>query len=192
MTTLLETRKIGAAFARCRRGVSTVEFAMIAPVFLLILAGVVDLGGALHAKFKLNAAVSASANFVLVNADKVNAEDGAQLAAQAATIVSSDLPQGIGTVSVAINNGLTFSYADGVGSTTGGVSSADKCFCPQMTVGGVSWGSAVSCGGACASGGTAGKYITIMVAQSYAPLFAGFGVVGEDDRIGVRTVVRPQ
>ncbi|WP_425280326.1 TadE/TadG family type IV pilus assembly protein [Mesorhizobium japonicum] len=42
---------------RQKAGVSAVEFALISPVLLVILAGTVDIGGSLKAKFELSSAV---------------------------------------------------------------------------------------------------------------------------------------
>src|SRR5580692_477499 len=53
------------------RGIAAVEFALLAPIFCLLMAGVIDLGGVLFTKFQLDAAVTAGANFAQVNASNV-------------------------------------------------------------------------------------------------------------------------
>jgi Flp pilus assembly pilin Flp len=74
---------------RDRRGVAAIEFALMTPVFCLLLAGVVDLGGALYTKFKLDSAVTAGANFAQINAANVSSTGGPALATNIATIVET-------------------------------------------------------------------------------------------------------
>lgn len=50
---------------RCRRGVSAVEFGMIAPTLLLLLAGLVDLAGAMQQSVRLENAARAAAQYAM-------------------------------------------------------------------------------------------------------------------------------
>lgn len=172
-------------------GASAVEFALIVPLLLLILAGVVDLGSALKAKFDLNAAVSAAANYALLNASSVNSTDGAALADKLADIAKGSLSGGYGDIDIGINGGTSVVFASGQMTKGGSASNADKCYCPTGSGAAMSYGSAVACGSVCSSGGTAGKFITIRAAKPHSPLFGGFGIV-DDGEIAIHTVVRPQ
>ena len=72
------SRSLGVWASRATaRGVAAVEFALVTPIFCLLLAGIVDLGGALYTKFKLDSAVTAGANFAQVNAGNVSSANGA-------------------------------------------------------------------------------------------------------------------
>ncbi|GIX10925.1 TadE/TadG family type IV pilus assembly protein [Elioraea sp.] len=49
----------------CRRGVAAAEFAVIAPVMVLLLAGLVDLAGALQQTIRLESAARAGAQYAM-------------------------------------------------------------------------------------------------------------------------------
>ena len=57
-------------------GTSVVEFALIAPVLVLLLLGTVDIGTAIYDKFALNAAVSAAEQYAILNASSVSSTAG--------------------------------------------------------------------------------------------------------------------
>lgn len=184
-------RRLRHFLLRDERGVSSVEFALIVPVLLLILAGVVDLGGAIKAKFDLNSAVSAAANFAMLNGESVTSAEGTELAAQVATIAMGGLSGGQGRVEVLVNDGPKLVYADGAtqASTTAG--RADKCYCPTRSGGTITFGNPATCGSVCASGATAGKFVVIRASKPHNPLFGGFGVI-EAGNVNLLSVVQPK
>lgn len=50
---------------RCRKGLAAIEFALVAPITVLLLVGVMDLGNALQQKQRLSAAAQAGAAYAL-------------------------------------------------------------------------------------------------------------------------------
>jgi Flp pilus assembly protein TadG len=58
------TRSLGA-LGRCRRGTSAAEFAIIAPVMVLLLAAVADVGAAMQQSIRLETAARAGAQFAM-------------------------------------------------------------------------------------------------------------------------------
>lgn len=184
-------RQALAGLLRREDGVSTVEFAVGAPVILLILAGTMDLGRALMTKFEVTSAISASTNYALLNADRINADSGATLAGEIATVAASSLQTGTGDVTVVINNGASLRVLNGVPAETGTAANADLCYCPTMSGYTVTWGSSKTCGSACSGGGVAGKFVTITASKPYTPMFTNYGIV-EGDAITVRAIVQPQ
>ena len=184
-------------FARFLRretaGVSAVEFALVSPVLILILAGTVDIGASLKAKFDLSSAISAGSNYSLLGAGKVNSTGGSTLAANIMAVVSSGLGSAGGSVQVVINNGSAVSYNASTATATqsGTASNADLCYCPTVSGSTVTWGSSVTCGTACPAGGTAGKFVTISASRPFSPLFGGFGVVSSGN-ITVSAMAQPQ
>lgn len=178
-------------FLRDERGVSTIEFAMIVPVLLLILAGIVDIGGALKAKFDLNSSVSAASNFAMINPDSVTKEAGSQLAAQVTAIVRGGLSGSAGAVEVVVNNGPSTTYGNGTTRNQNGAGDADECYCPTRSGDAISFGVEATCGSACASGGTAGKFVVIRASKPHSPLFGGFGIV-KAGNVSVQAVVQTQ
>lgn len=177
---------------RQKAGVSAVEFALISPVLLVILAGTVDIGGSLKAKFELSSAVSAGSNYALLNGDKVNSTGGGALAGNIATVVTSGLSGNGGSIQVVINNGAALAYNATTSTATqsGTAANADLCYCPGSS-GAVAWSTPMACGSICSGGGIAGKFVTITASKPYTPLFGGFGIVSNGN-ITVKAVVQPQ
>jgi Flp pilus assembly protein TadG len=162
---------------RDRRGASAVEFALIGPVFCLVFAGAVDIGGALFTKMKLDAAVAAGVNYAQVNAASVGAANGATLASNIATVVATSQGAGWADDTVVVNHGPQTSVSGGAASSSGAASDADQCYCPTGTTSSLDWGAAQTCGAACPSGGYAGKFVTIAASRSYTPIFSTYGLV---------------
>lgn len=181
-----------AAFPRARGGVSAVEFAMIAPVFVLILAGVADIGSVLHAKFRLNGAVSSGANYAIVNGEQANADDGEILARSLLSILA-DTPYGrSGRSYVHVNGGVYMSLAAGVASIGGDKDEAANCYCPASSGSGIDWGQPMTCQAPCSAGGLAGKYVLMSVEVDHSPLFGGGYGLLENGKVSARAVVQVQ
>jgi Flp pilus assembly protein TadG len=174
-----------------RRGIAAVEFALLTPVFCLLLAGVIDLGGALYTKFKLDAAVTAGANYAQINASSVNSSNGQTLANNIATIVETSQGSGWADDGVTVNNGPTTAVTSGTATPSGTAANADACYCPSGTVGSFTWGSSATCGSSCAGGGYAGKFVTITATKTYTPIFSSYGIV-QNDTITATAAVQVQ
>jgi Flp pilus assembly protein TadG len=181
------------AFVGDRRGVAAVEFALVTPIFCLLLAGIVDLGGALYTKFKLDAAVTAGTNFAQVNAGNVSSANGQTLANNIATIVETSQGASWADDGVVVNDGPAATVSGGTSSTSGTASNADLCYCPTGTPGSFTWGSAVTCGSACPglNTGYAGKFVTITASHGYTPIFSSYGIV-QNDTISASAAVQVQ
>jgi len=180
-------------FRRSRDGVSAVEFAMVAPVFLIILAGIVDVGAVLFVKYRLNAAISAGSNYALVNGQDISQNNGSTLAVNIARLLAG---QGANTGAsaqavVAVNNGTQIMMSGGTATSTTLPGNANSCYCPAVASSTVNWGSSKTCGSACTGGGVAGKYVIITVGRPYSPMFSGYGIVNEG-QVAVSAVVQGQ
>jgi Flp pilus assembly protein TadG len=161
-------------------GVAALEFALITPVFVLVLAGIVDLGGVVSAKFRLDTAVAAASNYVLVNNSQVSSTQGGTLATNLASIVTG----GTGTtmsanVSIVVNNGPSATVVTGGTATSGGTAAnANSCYCPTGTPTSLTWGTAVTtCGSTCPSGLLAGKFVLISANYTYLPVFSNYNFI---------------
>jgi Flp pilus assembly protein TadG len=181
------------ALAADHRGTGAVEFALVTPVFCLLLAGILDLGGALYTKFKLDAAVTAGANFAQVNAANVSSTNGQSLASNIATIVETSQGSSWADDGVVVNNGPATTVSGGSPSNSGTATNADVCYCPTGTPGSFTWGSSVTCGNACpgTNTGYAGKFVTITATHQYTPIFASYGIV-QNDTITASAAVQVQ
>lgn len=170
-----------ACLLAARRCVAAVEFALIAPTFVLIFAGIVDLGNALWTWCRLEEAVAAGTNFALVNVNNVNSVNGQSLASDIAGIVANSAIVGNHTtpadVTVVVNNGPTTTITSGVSATSGTATNADLNYCPTGASPSWTWGSAVASGGACTGGGTSGKFVTVTASYNFTPFFASYAFV---------------
>jgi Flp pilus assembly protein TadG len=176
---------------RSRNGSAAVEFAIIAPILLVIIVGVADIGQLLFTRFRLDAAASAGAGYALVQAAKVTAAEGPALATQVAALARSDAGSNVATVTVTINNGPV-ATASGSGAVTasGTASGADQCYCPQASP--FAWGAAVACNSACAgTSAVAGKFVRVSISRTFTPLFTDFGLT-QGGAIQVAAVVQTQ
>ena len=176
------------------RGIAAVEFAVIAPLFSLLFVAAIDIGSAIYTRFKLDAAVSAGANYALINGANVNSTSAATLASNIAAIVENSVSAGYANEAIVINNGPTATVSGGTSTTagtlaTGGTSApADACYCPSGTTTALTWGTAQTCGSSCAGGGIAGKFVTIVATRAYNPIFSSYGLIANNTITASATV----
>lgn len=159
------------------RGVAAAEFALIAPMFGLIVAGVSDFGGALFVKFNLDGAVSAAANYAILNASNVTSSSAGAFATDLASIIASSHATSWANASVTVNNSVTATVTNGTASSTGTSTNADSCYCPTISGSTVTWGTATTCGTTCANGSIAGKFVKISTNRAYSPMFSSYGLL---------------
>jgi Flp pilus assembly protein TadG len=156
-------------------GVVAIEFALFATLFLIILAGTVDVGMLLYTASQLDAAVSAGAQYAENNAALVGSNPSG-LATDIATLVNSINGTNWASSTVDVNNG----------------DDATGCYCPSGSpTNNWSWGSAQTCGSSCAGGGVAGQFVTITAKTSVSPMFPTFGFV-ESGKLSRSAVVETQ
>jgi Flp pilus assembly protein TadG len=170
-------RSPAKTFVADQRGVAAVEFAILVPMFALIFAGVADFGGVLFTQFRLGAAVSAGANYAMVNSGNVSSASGAALASNIAQVVESNAGSNWADDGIVVNNGPSNTITGGTPATGGTASNADSCYCPTISGSTFTWGSATTCGAACGGGGVAGKFVTITASHNYTPIFSSYGIV---------------
>ena len=176
------------------RGIAAIEFAVIAPLFCLLFVAAIDIGSAVYTRFKLDAAVSAGANYALINAANVSATGGATLASNIAAIVENGVASGYANEAIVVNNGPTATVSGGTPSAAGTLSTggtnapADSCYCPTGTTTAFTWGAAKTCGSACAGGAVAGKFVTIVATRTYNPIFSSYGLIANNTITASATV----
>jgi Flp pilus assembly protein TadG len=159
-------------FLRDRRAASIVEFALITPVFLLVLGAAVDFGLAVRTKFKLSSALATASNVALSNASSVSTASEATLASTLATLIGSANAANWSSSSVNVNNGSTASTTAGSATVTAGgsTSGATSCYCPTGSGTTFAFGTAATCGSACAGGAVAGKFVKLSASRAYTPM----------------------
>jgi Flp pilus assembly protein TadG len=175
-----------ACLLAARRCVAAVEFALLAPTFVLVFAGIVDLGNALWTWCRLEEAVAAGTGFALVNggvnASNVNATNGQNLASDIAGIVANSARVGSyntpAQVAVVVNNGPATTITNGISANSGTPANADSYYCPTGSPPTWSWGSSYGTAGtACTGGGTSGKFVTVTASYNFTPFFVSYAFV---------------
>ena len=162
---------------QCTEGVAAIEFAMLVPVYLLLLVGMVDMGGMLYSSYQLESAVAAGSEYAAVNAANVNGTNGTTLANSIAGIVENANGSASANDTVVVNNGPVVTVTGGSASSGGTATNANSCYCPTGSPPNWSWGSAATCGSTCSGGGQAGKFVTITASVAYSPLLSTFGLI---------------
>ncbi len=167
------------ALLRCRRGVAALEFGLLAPTFVMVFAGVADLGNALYTWSKLEQALALGANYALMNNTKVNATNGQGLANSIATIVATSNPGTAASSTVVVNNGPTATVTNGgTPSASGTSANAGSYYCLTGTLANWAWGTAHADNTTvCADGSQSGQFVTITVSYNFTPFFASYGFV---------------
>lgn len=175
-------RALGSRFAKDARGVAAVEFVLIAPVLILVLAGSADLGLAVVARMQVNEGVSAAANSAIVSGSALTGASADATASSIATILhrTRGLAANDATYKITFNGGRTYSFKGGKGTTSGSSTTADECRCPTQSNGTIAWGAKVDCSTPCANKSLAGRYVSIEVNRPYTPLFAHFGLISAE------------
>jgi Flp pilus assembly protein TadG len=141
-------------------GIAAIEFAIFATVFVIILAGTVDIGFAIYTASQLDTAVSAGAQYAENNAAMVSSNPSS-LSTDISTVVNDVLGTGWATSTVNVNNG----------------NDATGCYCPTGSPPSWSWGSSKTCGASCTGSGVAGQFVIITASRNISPMFPAFGFV---------------
>ncbi len=158
------------AHPRASRGIAALEFGLLTPLFMMLLAAVVDFANAYTAKSLLDATVASTANYVLLN---TGALDATTLGTNAAKLVgNSNSNDHWFNGTVVVNNGVTVTVTSGATSATGNANTS--CYCPTGATTALTWGAAVTCGSTCAGGSLAGTFVQITATYVYVPIFAGY------------------
>jgi Flp pilus assembly protein TadG len=174
-----------------RAGTAAVEMALITPMLLILLTSTIDFSRVYYEEITLSAGVAAASQYALINAANVNSTNAASLAASLSGIVANSNANNWAGASVTVNDGVTNSISSGGTTTTGTVANANSCWCPTGTGGAWTWGSAATCGSACAGGTLAGKFVTVAGTRSFVAIFGNYGVI-KNTTLHQNTIVQVQ
>ncbi|MEI4260269.1 TadE/TadG family type IV pilus assembly protein [Roseovarius sp. D0-M9] len=181
---VLGTRRL----VRGESGSVAVEFALIAPILLFILAGIIDIGSATFGKLELDARLTAAAEYALLQPAPGDNEAAEQMAERLVTLMQSGA---MDTAEVVVNNGARANL-DGTSTTVTPLSGdAAACYCAVPSQEGIVWGAATSCGTPCGAGDTAGQFVQISATARHVAIFPGYAFI-QDDTVSARAVLRLQ
>jgi Flp pilus assembly protein TadG len=161
-----------------RDGTAAVELALMSPLLLTLMAGIIDFARAYDQEIELSSAVAAASEYALINVSSINSSSAASLASTLSGIVANSNGTGWASASVTVNNGATNAVNNGTSSSSGTAANANSCWCPTGGSGTWTWGTAATCGNACAGGTLAGKFVTISGTRSFTPIFPAYGLIG--------------
>lgn len=137
------------------RAVAAIEFAVTLPILLAFLGAVTDFGIAFYAQGCLSSVVAAGAGYATLT----DQSSGSVTAASIETVMQGAAIQSLPTFAVTVS-----------------ASDPKACFCltgtsPTSTL------TAASCGSACTSGGTAGKYVQLTATTTYNPILPSYSML---------------
>jgi Flp pilus assembly protein TadG len=170
-------RRRGSMFRR-RDGTAAVEMALISPMLMILLAGIIDFGRAYREEIALSSAVAAASQYALLNVANINSSNAASLAATLSGIVANTNGAAWAGSTVTVNDGATNAIAGGVARASGTAANADSCWCQTGGSAAWNWGSAVTCGSTCAGGTLAGKFVTVAGTRQFNAIFTAYGLIG--------------
>jgi Flp pilus assembly protein TadG len=154
------------------------EMALVAPMMLLLLAGVVDFGRAYYEEIMLSNGVAAAGQYALLNASSINATGATSLASTLGGIVANANGTNWANATVTVNDGATAVVSNGSTTSSGTAANANSCWCPTGSAGSWSWGTAATCGSSCSGGTLAGKFVAISGTRSFTAIFTALGLIG--------------
>lgn len=171
-----------------QRGSVAVEFALVAPVLLFLLAGVVDIGSATYARLSLDARVTAAAEYAMLQPAPGDQDAAETLATRLAGLMQGEASD---TAEVIVNNAASASWTGSAVTTSALPGDAAACYCPTRAQGQIAWGATVECAAPCAEGGTAGQFVQISATAAHVTIFPGYAFIA-GDTVATRTVLRVQ
>ncbi|MDE2517176.1 MAG: pilus assembly protein [Rhodospirillales bacterium] len=133
--------KVARRLIRARRGVAALEFALVMPVLLIMLGGVVDFGLVMLARSQLASAVTQGAEYAMATGSSVSPSS-------IRTMVQSASPLAGVTATVTPSSGAA-------------------CYCVTGTPLALS---SHICTSACPDGSSPGVYLTIKAQYTYQPI----------------------
>jgi hypothetical protein len=169
-------------------GSVVVEFAIVAPIVLIVLAGVVDIGSALLLKRSVEARMTAAASFALLQPAPGDGQAAEALAERLVGLLAGSASE---TARVIVNNAAQAASTGSTVSVAAGPGDAAMCYCPTLVQGGLVWGPAVNCASTCAGRESAGKFVQIHVTARYISIFPRH-LFFEGDMVETRSVLRLQ
>ncbi|MEF0941377.1 TadE/TadG family type IV pilus assembly protein [Rhizobium sp. BR 362] len=133
-------------------GNAAIEFAILAPIFTLILAVSFDIGALVFARFQLEAAISNNASYAIVHSDQIDGKSDNQLAKSLALMIAGQFTSGDASASVVVNDGVQASYDGAIVKIDGTPGPTGACYCPKGMASSFNWGSQQTCGSSCPDG----------------------------------------
>lgn len=175
MKPFLRSRSL--CFLHARDGIAAVEFALVAPLLLLVVGLVVDFGRGIHAQLRLGAALHAAAQYAASNGGSVTPQTAPAFLSTLRGIVSGTVafPQPP-AVDARFNNAASGSNASNFYCVTG--------YRP------VTWASTGTSSASCGGSLMSGKFVSITATASVAYYFLPQAVASRIASVSDTVVMR--
>jgi Flp pilus assembly protein TadG len=175
-----------------RQGTAAVELALVAPMLLTLVAGIIDFARVYHDEIELSSAVAAAAQYALNNASSINSTSVTSLAATLSGIVANSNGSAWAGATVTVNDGATSAVTGGTTSSSGTPANANSCWCPTVAPAATSpFGTVATCGSTCTGGTLAGKFVTITGTRIFSAIFGNYGLIS-NKTLHQSTIVQTQ
>lgn len=163
-------------FAHDNVGAVALEFALIAPVFVLMIAGVFEIGMVIRAKFALTSVVSAAAVHTLSVGSMT--DDAAR---EAAIALANLIKGGDRTAKVVVNNSVTALLENGFITVAQTGQEIANCYCASRSGDRIVWGGAVACGDPCADKSISARFVAITATSEFKQSLGMYGFFTDDE-----------
>ncbi|WP_165375215.1 TadE/TadG family type IV pilus assembly protein [Roseovarius nitratireducens] len=173
---------------RDKSGSIAVEFALVAPVLVFVLAGVIDIGSATYARLSLDARVTAAAEYALFQTAPNDQDSADDLARKLIGLLQGEASD---TAEVIVNNAASARWTGSAVTTSSRPGDAAACYCPTLVEGDLAWGPVAECGTPCTDGGSAGQFVQLSATTRHVTIFPGYAFI-DGDTVATRTVLRLQ
>jgi Flp pilus assembly protein TadG len=174
-----------------RDGTAAVELALLSPMLMILLAGIIDFSRVYFQEIQLSSAVAAAGQYALLNVASINSTGAASLAATLSGIVANSNGSAWAGATVTVNDGATSAITNGTTSPSGTAANANSCWCPTGSTTTAAWGTAAACGTSCAGGTFAGKFVTISGTRAFTAIFGNYGLIS-NTTLHQTTIVQAQ
>ena len=141
---------------RGREAASALELAILAPVFIMLLIGIVDFSFAFYSRLQLAAAIATGLEYAYTDGQNLTSSTVAAYLGDVGGVVRNSSSLTLNTATVLFNNASDNS-------------NFGSCYCISNAG---TW-TKTNCGTSCSTNGpTAGKFVTITATYVYQPIFA--------------------
>jgi len=167
------------AFVSAEGGVAAIEFAVLAPVLLLLVGLLIDFGHGFNTQLRLATALHAGAQYAISNGAAVTAQSAPAFLDNVRTVVTGAASfSSVPTVTAKFNNAA-------------GGGNAGNYYCVRGS-GGTSWVSTGKASGSCGGNLSSGKFVTITATAPVSYFFLPSSIAKRIALLSDTVIVRVQ
>lgn len=147
-------------------GSAAVEFAILSPLFLIILAGIANIGLAINWKIAAENRISAVSNQAIIEKPNLTDENAAidyfnEIKDFVSNSPIQEYSQDNEKFILNLNNFYEITITAGEATSKALDKPLSDCYCPNKSNGIIIWGNSFNCSETCADGQTAARYLIV-------------------------------